>query len=354
MLLLLVFAAALAGCKKESATAATPPIRPVLSIVAEPRTTDTFGPFAGSIEPRYSTDLGFRIYGRMVERYVDVGDLVKAGQGLAALDPATQAVAVRSAEASVANAQALLANATAEEGRQRILTERRLTPQAQYDIIEQNRETAAANLIRANAVLRKAQDDLSYTLLKADFDGVVTARYIDVGKVVTPGERVITVARPGVKEAVFDVPDSLIGTLSRDAVFDIAIQLTPSVTTKGRIREIAPLADPSTRTRRIRLSLENPPDAFLLGTYITVALRRPVSPRVDLPAAALLERDGKALVWIVDPAKKTVTQRAVEVLARTDGIVSVGGPAAGERVVIAGVHSLEPGQQVKIADRADR
>ncbi|HEX9558875.1 MAG TPA: efflux transporter periplasmic adaptor subunit, partial [Reyranella sp.] len=157
-LALLALLAALAACKEEQQTSIEPAVRPVLSVVAVVRTTDTFGPFAGTIEPRYKTDLGFRIFGRMVARFVDVGSIVRKGQELAALDPAVQALGVRSAEATLASAEAQYANAEAEETRQRDLVQRNFTPQAQFDLVQRNRETAAANLTRARASLRKAKD----------------------------------------------------------------------------------------------------------------------------------------------------------------------------------------------------
>src|SRR5258708_28903719 len=107
----------LAACRDDGQEAT--PVRPVLSVAAIVRTTDTLGPFAGTIEPRYKADLGFRIFGRMVARFVDVGATVTKDQELAALDPAVQTLAERSAEATVANAHAHFVNARAEETRQR-------------------------------------------------------------------------------------------------------------------------------------------------------------------------------------------------------------------------------------------
>lgn len=349
--IVLALAAFVAGCKEDRVVA--PPVRPVLSVVATLQTSETLGPFAGSIAPRYSTAMGFRIFGRVIARDVDIGDTVKKGDRIAALDPAMQTIAVQSAQASVDNAQAVLVNAVAEEVRQRGLVERNFTPQAQFDVTQQSRQTAAANLDRANATLTKAKDALSYTELHADFDGVITERDVDVGHVVTAGQKIATLARPDVKDAVFDIPDAMVAALPSDAVFDIAIQLDPSKTTTGRVREVAPLADPSTRTRRIRVTLDNPPAAFRLGTMVAVLLKKTLPPSIVLPVTALLEQDGKNLVWVVDPATSKVAQRAIEMAARDDRTIAVSkGLAAGERVVLVGVHSLQPGQIVKIADAA--
>jgi multidrug efflux pump subunit AcrA (membrane-fusion protein) len=94
--------------------------------------------------------------------------------------------------------------------------------------------------------------------------------------------------------------------------------------------------------------LNDPPQAFRLGITISVTFSRPESPQVDLPVTAILDKDGKSFVWVIDPAKNTVSQREVAVATRREGeVVVTKGITAGERIVIAGVHSLKPGQQVK-------
>ncbi len=340
----------LGGCK-EDATPAAAPVRPVLSVVAEERTREVFGPFAGSIEARYKTDLGFRIFGRMVARYVDVGSIVKENQELAALDPTDEVQSVRGAEASLASAQAQFANAAAEETRQSDLVQRNITPQAQFDVAEQNRATTAANVESAQARLSKARDQLSYTQLRADYDGVITGRYAEPGQVVNAGQRIVTLARPEIREAVIAVPIDLADMLSGRNDLDMTVFLDESVSIKAAgVRGVDPAADSTTRTRVAYLSLDNPPPAFRLGITISVLMSRPVPPRIELPATAILDRDGKAFVWIVDPATNTVSTREVTVAARRgESVMLSAGVKAGERVVIVGVHSLTPGQAVRVA-----
>ena len=344
--LVLIALLALAGCKPEAEEAA--PIRPVLTIEAKVRAQETLGPFAGSIQPRYSTDYSFRLFGRMVSRPVNVGSIVKQGQELAAADPAVQVQLVRNAEAAVASAEAQLANASAEEARQRPLVERNITPQAQFDSVVQARETAGASLIRARTSLKRAQDQLGFTRLVADFDGIVTAVYLDAGQVVNAGQRIMTIARPEIREAVIAVPPNLADKLASGAQFDTSVELDQGPTVKAAgVRAVDPAADTATRTRNVYFSLDNSPDQFRLGITVQVTLSQPLSARVDLPATALLEKDGKTQVWIVDPATKKVALRDVTVVTRDEGSVAVTGLATGDRVVTVGVHSLTPGQLVK-------
>ena len=115
------------------------------------------------------------------------------------------------------------------------------------------------------------------------------------------------------------------------------------------IRAIDPTADPNTRTRNVYLTLNDPPTAFRLGITVSVTFTRPVAPHVDLPATAILEKDGKSFVWVVDAAKSTVALRVVTVDAREgDNVAVTSGISTGERIVIAGVHSLAEGQPVKV------
>jgi membrane fusion protein, multidrug efflux system len=345
--LLAVACLALAACKEDDAT---PPIRPVLSIKAHVRTTDTLEPFAGSIEPRYATDYSFRQFGRMVARFVDFGSIVKTGDELAVLDPSVQILLVRNAEAAVYSAQAQLATAQAEEERQRPLLARNFAPQAQFDVAVQNRETAAANLDRAQASLRRARDVLSFTKMIADFDGVVTGRFAEPGQTVNAGQKIIRIARPEIREAVIAVPRAIADTLGApNQPYSMVVDLDHSVTMKAAtVRGVDPAADPITRTHKVYLTLNDPPPAFRLGITISVILSRPVSPRIDLPATALVEQGDKTQVWIVDPATSQVALRDVTVVARDEGTVSVGsGIAAGERVVTVGVRSLTADQAVK-------
>lgn len=342
----------LGGCHEEAAEA-PPPIRPVLYTVAKVVGTERFGPFAGTVEPRYQSQLGFRIGGRVVARDVTVGDVVRKGQRLAALDPVVTRSALTRAEADVADATAQSENAAATEARVRRLFEGGNVTQAQLDTATANRDTTQARLAQMRASLQKARDQIGYTELTADFDGVVTERRAEVGQDVTAGQTVVTVARPEVREAVVDIPEDLLGAMPRDERFTVALQSAPEVTATGTVREVAPFADASTRTRRIRMTLQDPPAAFRLGATITVDLTRKVAPHVVLPETAILSAEGRDAVWIVDAAGTRVARRPVEVAGRRHGFAALtAGVEPGERVVVAGTHSLGEGQTVRLADEA--
>ena len=336
----------LAACQAD-AVPPPPPPRPVLTTTVVPITQDVFGPFASMVEARYQTQLGFQLAGRMVARDVYVGDSVHKGQRLAALDPTITQFALTRAKADVADARAQLANAEGIEERQRTLATGGNAAQATLDNAVAGLATAKARLDQTEAALRTAQDQIGYTELHANFDGVVTAWTAEVGQAISNGQAVVTIARPEQREAVVDIPDELMSGVQPGLAFTARLLIAPSITTRAIVREIGPLADSATRSHRVRLTLQDGTSAFRIGTTITVAIERAVAPRILVPATAILDREGKRFVWLLSPDGKTVARREVAVIGGTAETVLIGsGLAAGDRVVRVGVHSLADGQSV--------
>ncbi|WP_065261163.1 efflux RND transporter periplasmic adaptor subunit [Pseudomonas bananamidigenes] len=325
------------------------PVRPVLSIKVEALSEENLGRFAGSIQARYESNTGFRVGGRIASRNVDVGAEVEKGTLLATLDPSDQQNQLRSAQGDLARVEAQLINAQANARRQQALFDRGVGAQAQLDIATTDLKTTQASLDQARAAVNQSKDQLGYTELRSDHKAVVTAWNAEAGQVVTAGQQVVTLAQPDIKEAVIDLPDTLVDQIPQDVVFSVAAQLDPSINTTAVIREIEPQAQSATRTRRARLTLASTPPGLRLGTAISVTLSSAIKPRIELPATALQEADGKTRIWVIDPQSKTVAPRDVSVTSRTDStVVLAGGVKSGERVVSAGVNSLKPGQAVKL------
>jgi membrane fusion protein, multidrug efflux system len=337
---------AIAGCNEEAAP--PQPVRPVMSTVVS-AAQNAKVVIVGTVQPQFKTDFSFRALGRLIARPVNVGDNVDKGQLLAAVDPAALELAVRSSAADLSSAQAQLANAAGTEERQRTLLETNATTKATFESAEQARAAAQSAVVRAQANLTKAREQLSYSRLQADFGGVVTAVGAEVGQVVAPGQTIVTIARPDIREAVIDVADDLASTLRIGLPFVVTLQLDPRIQAEGKIREIAPQADPVTRSRRVRITLEAPPETFRLGTTITTEIPSGTVRGLRLPASAILTRGGKTSVWLVDPSTLTVASREVKSMPDGEGGVNVvGGLEAGARVVTAGVHHLREGQKVRI------
>jgi len=342
-----VFAFALltAGCKQK--TEAQEPVRPVLSTVVQ--ATESSGTTAaGTVEPRYKTDLSFRVLGRLIARPVNVGDTVEQGEIVAAIDPTALELAVRSAKADLSRSQAQLANASATEERQRTLIATDTTSKETLDNAVQVRAGAQASVARAQANLTKAIETLSYAQLKADFAGVATAVSADVGQIASPGQTVVTVARPDVREAVVDIGPDFPVPLRVGLPFTVSLQILPSVHVEGQIREIAPQADPVTRTQRVRIALNDPPQTFRLGATVTARLATDQGPVLRVPTSAVLIKNGESFLWVVDDATSTVSLNKVDLSRDANGIRVTDGLNARTRVVTAGIHSLKQGQHVRI------
>lgn len=339
----------LAGCSNEHDQAVSAePVRPVLSVVVEPRAARSAS-FAGTIESRYTADLSFRLLGRLTSRPVETGDSIRKGETLATLDETALVLSVQSAKADYSSAVAQLANASANDQRLEKLAATGSIARADYESAHEAALRAKANAERSKSVLDKAEEQLSYARLSADFDAVVTGTSADVGQTVAAAQTVVSVARPDLGEAVVDIPDSLIGGFHEGDRFDVVLQVLPSVVAKGALREIAPQSDSATGTRRVRIALEAAPEAFRLGATITARPQADAEGSIRLPLSALLETDGATRVWVVDPATLTVALKMVTLAVKEDGsFVVASGLNAGDRVVTAGVHSLKTGQKVKL------
>jgi RND family efflux transporter MFP subunit len=309
---------------------------------------------AGTVEPRYKTDLSFRVEGRLIARPVNVGDLVEEGQTVAAIDPATLQLDLDSAIADVAKSQAHLTNAIAKGERQRTLITTGATTKATLENVEQARANAQALMVRAQANLTKAHEQLSYAQLKSEFAGVVTAIGGQVGQVVSPGQTVVTVARPDIREAVVDIGADFPVPLRTGLPFTVSLQLNPATHVQGQVREIGPQADSATRTRRVRITLNNPPDTFRLGATVTATatVNGGQNSILRVPASAILTKDDETFVWIADPSASTVSLHKIAIARDEGGIRVTGGLSAGTRVVTTGIHSLKEGQQIRVEQDA--
>lgn len=343
----------LSACSKEEPP--PEPVRPVLFVEVRPVSQENFGRFAGNIEARYESTLGFRINGRIARRNVDVGSEVEKGTLLASLDPTDQQNTLRASQGDLARIEAQWINSQANARRQQELFDRGVGAQAQLDIALTDLKTTRSSLEQAQASASQAQDQLGYSELRSDHAAVVTRWQAEAGQVVTAGQEVVTLARPDIKEAVIDLPDSVVDQLPTGVEFKVASQLDPAVSTLATLREIEPQADRNTRTRRARLTLADTPDAFRLGTAISVTLTSAIPARIELPLGALQETNGTSRIWIVDKQSQTVAPRTVSVASRTtDRFVLDGGVQPGEFVVSAGVNSLKPGQKVKVDEESPK
>jgi RND family efflux transporter MFP subunit len=342
-----LIATAVASCDKPAPP--TSQARPVRAVAVEHRAEGETVSLTGHIRAKDQVNLAFRLDGRMVERPVNVGDVLKAGEVVARLDPQIQQNALRTAQGHLSSLEAQLIDARLDFGRQQELVKDGWTPRAKFDTARQKLETLQAQVDAAQAQVRIAEEQLSYTVLSADAPGAVTAKGAEPGEVVHAGQMIVQVARQGGRDAVFDVPEQLMRTGPRDPLVQLALTNDPTVRATGRVREVAPQADATTRTFQFKVGIIDPPQGMELGSTVTGSIKLAAPPGVEIPASALTEANGHPAVWVVDPQSKTVALREVDVLRHDPATVVISqGLEAGDLVVTAGVQTLRPGQKVQL------
>jgi len=321
----------------------------VRTVIIEQKAAGETVSLTGHIRAKDQVSVAFRLDGRMIERPVNVGDVVKAGQVIAQLDAQNQQNSLGSAQADLASAEATLTQVRLAFGRQQKLLAGGWTTQARFDDAQQALATAQAQVESAQAHLRIAKDQLSYTVLLAAAPGVVTAVGAEPGEVVRAGQMVVQLAQNGGRDAVFDAPEELIRTGPRDPLVEIVLTDDPQVKATGRVREVAPQADSATRTFQVKVGITDPPEAMRLGSTVTGSIELSAPPGVEVPASALTQADGRPAVWLVDPQSQTVSLQSVDILRYDPATVIVSqGLQTGEVVVTAGVQTLRPGQKVRL------
>jgi RND family efflux transporter MFP subunit len=340
-------AIALAGCNEVVAEKAAPS-RPVLvsTVRYEPQSPERS--FVGTIRPRIETDMGFRVPGKVAKRLVEVGQTVDIGQPLATLDEIDLKLQAEQADAEFRAATGVLAQAAAAEQRAKDLRVKGWTTDAQLDQAKAAGDEARARLNRAERSVELTKNSLSYATLVADTRGVVTATLIDAGQVVASGQTAIRVARFAEKEAVVAIPETLVGR-AKDGVATVTLWSEPDKKYAAKLREVAPSADPATRTYLAKFSLPDAGETVSLGMTATLTLTDPATTRVArLPLSALFSQGGDPSLYVVDGqgdvALKPVTVKSYE----TNCVVISGGVDEGAKVVTLGVQKLDPAQKVRV------
>lgn len=339
----------LGACGREAATNDAPPPRIVRTATIEKRQVTTPLTFSGRIEAEDEVNAAFRISGRLLINDTKIGDRVKAGQVLARLESQNELNTLRQAQAALAAAQGQLTQARNHFDRQETLLAQGWTTRANFDAATQAQQTAQSQVDAAEAQLNSAHDLVSFTELKADAPGVITATGPGAGEVVQVGQMIARIARQDGRDAVFDVPAQSIRSASASTEINVSLADDAAITAQGRVREVAAQASAVTRTFEVRVGLTDPPPAMRLGASVVGRVNTDAGPIIGIPSSALTRMNQRPAVWIVDPATNTVSVRNVDVLRfdEAQAIISQG-LDTGEIVVTAGVQALHPGQKVRV------
>jgi len=342
----------LTACHERPPAALAP--RPVVALAVHPDGVPPEATLPGDIEARYNTPLSFRVGGKIIERDVRLGDTVKAGQVLARLDPADLQKSLANAQAQLDAAQHRLVYAKQQMDRDNAQAHENLIAPAQLEQTQDAYASAAAQRDAAQAQLSLARNQLAYAALVADHAGVITSEQADTGQNVAAGQAVYGLAWAGDLDVVCDAPESALAALHVGNAAQVTLPALPGKRFAARVREVAPAADPQSRTYRVKLTLSAPDAQIRLGMTAQIAFSQalaniqPGAHPFTLPVTALFHDGPAPAVWVVRAKDDTLELRRVEVARFNERTVTVSqGLQPGERVVLQGVHTVSAGEKVR-------
>jgi RND family efflux transporter MFP subunit len=344
---LAAMAVALSGCN-DGVAQKVDPGRPVLVATAHYEAETPERSFVGTIRPRIEADMGFRVPGKVAKRLVEVGQTVELGQPLGTLDEIDLRLQAEQATAELSASTGVVAQAVAAETRAKDLKAKGWATDAQMDQARAAADEARARLNRAERSVDLTKNSLSYATLVADARGVVTATMIDPGVVVAAGQAAIRVARFAEKEAVVSIPETLLDR-ARTGSASVTLWSEPDKKYTAKLREIAPAADPATRTYLAKFSLPDADDAVSLGMTATLTLSDRTTSRVArLPLSALFSEGRQPSLYVVN-AQGEISLKPVAVKSYdSKDVVITGGVDEGDKVIALGVQKLDPAQKVRV------
>jgi RND family efflux transporter MFP subunit len=316
--------------KKEPAAVKTPPTPVRIAEVTDKARTSN-EEVVGTVRPKLRAAIEAKVSGRIEKLLVAPGEQIKAGVLIAQLD-------AREIQAKLDQALALREQATRDLERARKLFEQKITSQAEFD-------TAQARAGVTAGAVTETQTALGYTKIVAPFDGVVTRKLADVGDLAAPGKPIVEMEDPAAFRFEADVPEALIGDIRIGEKLPVRIS---AVTTdiEGTVVEMAPVADPSSRTFLVKLDLP-PTEGVRSGQFGRVLVPTGKTDAVWVPASGLIVRGQMETVFVA------VNQHAQLRLVRTgkhtgSEVELLAGLSRGEKVITEGAAELQDGQPISI------
>jgi multidrug efflux system membrane fusion protein len=310
----------------------------------------TAGTYSGTVKGRYQSNLSFQAGGRITARNVQLGSQVRTGDVLMTVDPKDITQAVNQTQAQVDAAAAQLQLAQSNLARYQQLYQTDAISASVLDQYQTAYDQAAAQYNQALAARQAQENQLSYTQLTADADGVISAVSAEVGQVVAAGQTVVTLVHSGDLEVKVNVPENKLADFPVGRNVSVSFWALQGQTVPGVVREVSPMADAASRTYEVDISLPNPPDGMQLGMTATVANGTEEASAADsftLPLSAIYQTGDTPRVWVVG-SDHTLSLKDVTITDFGDNTVQVTGLMRGEKVVTAGVHMLSAGETVRI------
>jgi RND family efflux transporter MFP subunit len=324
---------------------------PIVRLVPAAPVTGSERGFTGIVGARVQSNLGFRVAGKIVERLVDVGQQVKAGQPLMRIDETDLRLALTAKRNAVAAARASLVQADADEQRYAKLVSDGWASRQRYEQAKAASDTATAQVASAEADAVVAENQATYSVLVADADGTVIETLGEPGQVVSAGQTVARLAQAGPREAVVALPETIRPAIG--SVAEASLYGSDGRRYTAHLRQLSDAADAQTRTYEARYVLDGDAAAAPLGATVTIRLASQQSqPEVQVPLGAVLDDGQKTGVWVFDSANSTVHFRPIKLVRVTSETAVISGLSSGDPVVSLGAHLLQEGARVRTASES--
>ena len=294
--------------------------------------------FDGVVEAVRQTVLSAQVTGAVVALDVKVGDVVKAGQVLARIDARAAEQNVAASNAQVQSARATLEVATKEFDRQKHLFEKNYTSQAALERAEAQFKATQAQVSAQLAQAGAARAQSGFFVVKAPYGSVVSEVPIALGDMALPGRALLTIYDPAALRVTAALPQTDIARIASGKPTKIQLPGLPADRQWVSPTQVTvlPTADPGTHTAQIRLDLPATIVSLTPGTFARVWLpmQRAATPRLYMPAKAVVRRAEMTGVYVIDPNGRPVLRQVR--LGRVDGdnVEILSGISAGERVAL--------------------
>lgn len=303
--------------------------------------------FNGEVRARHEVDLAFRVGGKIIVRSVDAGARVKPGMSLARLDPADLQLATQAAQAQLAAAESDAATTMAERDRFAGLLAKKFVSQAAFDARQNIAKGASARLAQARAQTTASGNQLAYSTLQSDRDGVITQVFANAGQVVAAGQPVLRLAQQEELEVAIAIPESRVAAFKAAKTLRVSLWSAPELQLSGTLRELSPAADAATRTYAARVKIIAPPPTVQLGMTASVHVEsEETNAAILVPSSAIVDQGHGPAVWVLID-HKLHRQPVVVAQFRENGVLLASGLKGGETIVAAGAHLLSEGLAVK-------
>jgi membrane fusion protein, multidrug efflux system len=343
----------LLGCSTQDQQTNLPP-RPVKVFRVGTTSEGSVTPYAGEVRARFETTLSFRVTSKILTRPVEIGDRVRKGQLLAKLDNSDFQLAVQTLKAQLKSAVADRDFTKNDLTRYWELLDQKVISNPDFDRHQTAYTNAQERVAALQAQLKQTVNQLDYTELSADRDGVITALDAEKGQVVAAGQAVVKLAQTDEKEIHFDIPEQRISEIKNHQTVAVTLLSANERKFNAKIREISASADPSSRTYRAKATLLEGQQAAHLGMTATVWLTSDKADLITVPLAAVFTSQSlpkQQQVWLIDEANSTVKAIPVQLgSALPDELISVEGLQPGQLIVSAGVQRLKEGQTVRLTE----